>query len=134
MEELTLAPDLTVAVQWSWRMNQVLWKQYPDLSSGRPCADEQLRQEYERWQQKLKACYWHIQQFFKLTGNLPIAGDLLLVLEDEQDWKHPLCIESRKLFACVKYDGVQVIYAVQGRDIEWLEGQLDEVKPEAAHV
>lgn len=116
-------------------MNEVWRQQYLDLWFGRPCADEQLCQEYDRWQQRLKACYWHIQRFFKLTGNLPVVGDLLRILEGEQDWRCPaLYIESRTLFTCVGDNSMQVIYEVQSTHMEALESQLGKETVEVAQV
>jgi hypothetical protein len=125
MKELTLTPDLSVSVEWSSRMQELWRKHYPDLWFGRPCADEQSCQEYNLWQQRLEASCQHIQRFFRLTGNLPIAGDLLQVERmEESSWKRSdLFIDARRIFTYSSTDRGVVIYEVHSRFIDLLEVQ-----------
>lgn len=119
---LPLAPDLTVSVVWSYRMQEIWQKYYPELWEGRPCADEQLRQEYSLWQQRLEVSCQHIQRFFKLTGSLPVAGDLLYVSDRRLNaGLASLSIETRSLLTSCADDEVRVLYEVQSTTIELLE-------------
>lgn len=129
-QSLPLAPELTVSVEWSYRMQEIWRKYYPELWEGRPCADEQLRQEYSLWQRRLEASCRYIQRFFKLTGSLPVAGDLLQVFGRGLDARLPsLSIETRNLLTSYADDEVHILYEVQSRDISLLEawgGRLEE--------
>lgn len=103
-------------------MQEIWRKHYPDLWEGRPCADEQLRQEYSLWQQRLETSCQHIQRFFKLTGSLPVAGDLLQVLGRGLGARLPdLSIETRSLLTSYADNEVHVLYEVQSRTIDLLE-------------
>lgn len=101
---------------------QDMWlTQFPDLLSGRPGTDKQC-QELDQWERRLTIAYRHIQRFFNVTGSLPIAGDLLRVLDDGLDVRYPnLYIKSRIILTSPVDEKVRIIYQVQGEYTERME-------------
>ena len=102
-------------------MQDVWWTLFPDLMQGRPGTYEQ-RRELEDWDRRLTIAYRHIQRFFKATGSLPIAGDLLQILDDGVDAAYPnLYIKSRIIRTSPIDEKVRIIYQVQGEYTERME-------------
>lgn len=94
---------------------------YPDLLSSRPGTDEQCH-ELGQWERRLVIAYRHIQRFYNVTGSLPIAGDLLQVLDDGLGIRYPnLYIKSRVILTSPVDEKVRIIYQVQGEYTERLE-------------
>lgn len=121
MEALALTPDLSVLLEWSAPMQDFWWAQYPDLMMDRPGLDEQQLQEYNDWDRKRDIAYRHIQRFFKVTGSLPIAGDLLQVLDEGLGKCGDLYIKSRRILTSPVDEKVRVIYQLQSEYTEVLE-------------
>jgi hypothetical protein len=121
MEPLALAPDLSVLLEWSSPMHDAWLAKYPDLLFVSPSTEEQ-RHELDQWDRRLAIAYRHIQRFYNVTGTIPVAGDLLQVLDDGLGIKYTnLCIKSRAILTSPIDEKVRIIYQVQGEYTERLE-------------
>ena len=106
MPAIEISPTFILKVRWDGRT-----------------ADHVFTQELEtqriKWEPALQLAGEHIQQFFKLTGSLPVAGDRLSIAKADDD-----TFESRSLFIAHRelngeWDNQTIIvYSIGSIDVE----------------
>jgi hypothetical protein len=116
---LRIAPDLDIWVTWSSRMGDALRKRYFSVMFGQLDGSERLRNGYTRWCRACDATFDQIHRFYKLTNNLPVAGDRLSLAYE--DGSEELYIERRELFSTADSSPMLLVYHVCADDIEGLE-------------